>query len=209
MLMTLAGHANPAFRFAAAHGKLKQIKELQKQTHINEKGANGKNALLLAAEQGHADVIEYLLSLKKIDTKVRDKAGNTIFHLAARGGHSNLIPMLAKKIGTKLVNTRNTYNETPLHLALYNPDMATAAALISEGDDPNITFKKEYSALQVAVQMNSYKITINLINAGAKIRDADITVAEKFAGQALIDTLKDKQNETPQQPNAQKKAAPA
>lgn len=103
-----------------------------------------KTPLLLAAEEGHVQTVEFLLQ-HKADVRATDPVGMTALHLAAWMGHVRVVSALLneeedhqyKKAGV-LVNARNHIGQTPLHGAALCAHYAVVCLLLKHGADPNI-----------------------------------------------------------------------
>ncbi|XP_048246378.1 serine/threonine-protein phosphatase 6 regulatory ankyrin repeat subunit A-like [Haliotis rufescens] len=66
------------------------------QGNLNGKDGNGRTGLMMAAYQGHRDVVEYLVS-KGADLTLVEKGGDTILHAACRGGDINIVKCVLSK----------------------------------------------------------------------------------------------------------------
>ncbi|KAL5457262.1 hypothetical protein EMCRGX_G034509 [Ephydatia muelleri] len=89
----------------------------------------------LAAEEGHVDILECLLS-HPIGAKLcstADAAQNTPLHIAAREGKLDVVSILLR-VGVQ-VDARNEVNKTPIHLAAENGHAAVVARLIEHDPD--------------------------------------------------------------------------
>eukprot|EP00112_Aurelia_sp_Birch-Aquarium-sp1_P018760 Seg453.1 transcript_id=Seg453.1/GoldUCD/mRNA.D3Y31 product=Myotrophin protein_id=Seg453.1/GoldUCD/D3Y31 len=90
--------------WAVKNGDMDQLKVLieEKNTSVKVELLNGRMAIHYAADYGHADVIEYLVS-KGADVNIPDKYGITPILAAIYEGHDNCVKALlsagAKKDG--------------------------------------------------------------------------------------------------------------
>ncbi|XP_048247082.1 uncharacterized protein LOC124125011 isoform X2 [Haliotis rufescens] len=66
------------------------------QGNLNGKDGNGRTGLMMAAYQGHRDVVEFLVS-KGADLTLVEKGGDTILHAACRGGDINIVKCVLSK----------------------------------------------------------------------------------------------------------------
>ena len=67
---------------------------------INVKNNRGWTPLHWAANNGHATIVEYLLT-KGAEINVKDNRGRTPLHLAADNGRKDVVALLQTKSGTK------------------------------------------------------------------------------------------------------------
>ncbi|PPQ84972.1 hypothetical protein CVT26_008089 [Gymnopilus dilepis] len=55
---------------------------------------DGRTSLMLAADRGHFDVVEYILLCQDVDINAIDNAGHTALHLATSEGHGAVVKLL-------------------------------------------------------------------------------------------------------------------
>ncbi|KAK4219681.1 hypothetical protein QBC37DRAFT_367794 [Rhypophila decipiens] len=90
----------------------------------------GKTVLHLAAEYGHAHVVQTLLG-RRMDVNLRDDMGDTALHLAARHGHHSVIQVLVASNAT--LDIRNSSGRTALQLSVIKGDIETVQLLLDQG----------------------------------------------------------------------------
>ncbi|XP_070000625.1 transient receptor potential cation channel subfamily A member 1-like [Penaeus vannamei] len=109
---------NP-LHFAAKLGRYNTVKKLLESEDgffiLNQWNSEGKTALHLASQAGHARVVQLLLS--KGALLHRDHQGRTPLHLAAEGGHTRAITAILA-IHAHTLNQRDKDGNTALHLAV-------------------------------------------------------------------------------------------
>lgn len=97
-------------------------------------GANGINALSLAAQHGHLDVT--LLLLEHGSKQVPNTSGEYPIHLAAAAGHAEVCQLLASR-AKETLNIADKYNEwTPLFHAAHKGRLEALKVLLQAGSDP-------------------------------------------------------------------------
>ena len=76
---------------AADRGDLREVKRLVEKKHadVNAKDKDGWTAGMEAAENGHLEVVEYLVE-NGMDVNARDKDGNTAGMVAAQYGYHEI-----------------------------------------------------------------------------------------------------------------------
>lgn len=122
---------------AARTGKLKALNALLSSgANVDSRDQIGFTPLMEAAREGRKEVIEALLA-KGANPKA--KAGSnglelTALHLAAIGGHADVIELLASK-GVDL-NAADRVGNTPMLWGLYEQQIETALLLHRLGADP-------------------------------------------------------------------------
>ncbi|CAG0894858.1 unnamed protein product [Darwinula stevensoni] len=90
----------------------------------------GYTALHLAAQNGHASVVEVLLK-SGVNRNVTNKMEKTPLHLAATEGHANICEILIKQ--GALVNLKDMLQMTPLHWAVDRNHYEVAELLLRYG----------------------------------------------------------------------------
>ncbi|XP_067653298.1 putative ankyrin repeat protein RF_0381 [Haliotis asinina] len=82
---------------------------------INSRGCNEKTPVMMAAENGHKDVVEVLVN-EGANKSLVDTNGNNILHAACRGGNMKLVKYVVSQ-GAVDINARNTLGDTAADIA--------------------------------------------------------------------------------------------
>nr|XP_014429644.1 ankyrin repeat and death domain-containing protein 1B isoform X5 [Pelodiscus sinensis] len=150
--------------FAALNNNVEIVNYLLQELQLmdlNKLDEKGKRPFLLAAEKGHVEMINSLISLK-LFTSEKDKEGNTALHLAAKNGHQKVLKVLLQKWEEK--NELNQNGETPFYLAVEGGHEKCAKLLLEAGSDINISNKHNSNALHVAIQNGHTSLVTFLIS---------------------------------------------
>ena len=143
---------------AARAGSVEAVKALAKaDANVNAKETwNGQTALMWAAAEGHAPVVETLLEFGA-DLHARSNGGTTPFMFAVRKGNIRPVQaMLAKGAG---VNEKRPDLASPLLVAIVNGYEDVVDLLLEKGADPNA----EGGSTQLTVQgMRAQELKIQL-----------------------------------------------
>ena len=170
---------------AARQGDAAAVESLLKQgTNPNTAAGDGMTALHWAAERGHQEVVELLISSGAVvDPKTRI-GKYTPLHLASRSGHGGATRLLLKA-GSNPNATTTTSGVTPLHLAAAAIGGADAvAALLEHGADANATEASSgQTPLIFAAAYNRAASVAKLLDHGA---DASITTEVVDVIQSLL-----------------------
>ncbi len=157
------------FFAAAISGDLDELKYgLQTGTPypVDMKNAEGKTALMLAAEAGQLEAIKYLLT-RKPDLNLTDPEGNHALLLALTKDKS-AAALLLIAAGSD-VNAHNSSYTYPIHWAAHNGDLDAVKALAEKNADLNVRNKKdELTAAYYAVANDRGAVLEFLITAGAR-----------------------------------------
>ncbi|XP_049722041.1 ankyrin repeat and death domain-containing protein 1B isoform X10 [Elephas maximus indicus] len=154
-----------ALHFAAQSNSVRIAEYLIQDLHLkdlNQPDEKGRKPFLLAAEKGHVEMIETLISLN-LHTLEKDKEGNTALHLAAKHGHSPAVQVLLTQ--WQEINETNENGETPFLLTVEGGHEECSKVLLAAGSDINIPDKQGKTALAVASRSNHSLVVDMIIKA--------------------------------------------
>jgi ankyrin repeat protein len=195
---------NAAFFNAVEEGSIERIKNLfnfkeSKDERIedflsDDKDSIGAKALISAARNGHAEVVELLINCgAKPSFKQFDYKGNTALMLAAKGGHAEIVELLMDKDAR--AHLTNIYKEgaTALSFAVEKGRAEIVKLLCKYGkDDVNIMSGKYYfeeTPLMKAINRYSKAKYFE-----ANVSELDAEGAEELLEELNIDASKDNLN---------------
>jgi hypothetical protein len=134
---------------------------------INNRDADGWSALHWCCANGWRDCAQLLLE-RGIKTTFLDKQGRSVYHLAARFGHSDLLKMLIDSDPPKasIEINRQTARSlwTPLHFACFHNHIDTAAVLIEHGANAKLENSDHRVAMHYLYDENHKVCTSKLYN---------------------------------------------
>ncbi|XP_065336688.1 uncharacterized protein LOC135937463 [Cloeon dipterum] len=158
--------------------------------NVNYTDNRGQSALHCAARYGCLDVLQQLILVAGADLEVTDQRGWNALHYACRGWSSRGIysnmPLTHNVNGSEryliaakflhdndihLIKKRTGDEKTALHLAvLENGDLAMIKWLVEElGIDVNAEDSSGHSAMQYAIEQQSWSVVFYLIEFGAAV----------------------------------------
>lgn len=123
---------------AAKKGMLETIRELQRDGYllsVVDTQYHEFTALHYAAQFGHTDVMEFLIS-HDVDTNQKDNMGLTPLHIAAYYGMREAVKVLLRKGANP--NLQDKVGSTPLHLAARKGNKPIILALLDNDADKGI-----------------------------------------------------------------------
>ncbi|XP_004374544.1 ankyrin repeat and death domain-containing protein 1B [Trichechus manatus latirostris] len=195
-----------ALHFAAQSNSVRIAEYLIQDLHLkdlNQPDEKGRKPFLLAAEKGHVEMIEKLISLN-LYTSEKDKEGNTALHLAAKHGHSPAVQVLLTQwheinetnelnVNALQIATRNGHGslvnfllgenvhlhqkvepkESPLHLAVINNHITVVHSLLSAQHDTDILNQRQQTPLHVAAEIGNVEMVETLLKAGCNLKIVD------------------------------------
>lgn len=126
-----------AARTAASTGDLITLKELfdKYPKSLKSRDASGVRPLHLAAENGHVDVVKYLIE-SNADAQVNkaDDDARNVLHWACWKGHYDIVLYLLQNTGIRL-DTPTRTGWTALHYAAFSGSIDTVKVLLEYGAD--------------------------------------------------------------------------
>ncbi len=148
---------------------------------VNVANAIGYTPLLIAAENGHCEIVELLLQ-KGAEVNHQDRNGYSALMFAAFLGHEKMVEVLLNA-GAQ-VNDKNNRNLTPLLLAMegHKAEISEGKTncyhlnvfelLLRKGADANSQYSKKHASrteyiLEVAIEFGDNEITSLLLQYGA------------------------------------------
>jgi Ankyrin repeats (3 copies)/Ankyrin repeat len=174
--------ANPlGFYYASGFGLCSGLEMLMRvNAPVHEKRAIFGQALLPAAQQGNAPVVQLLLS-DDADITMHDANGRAALHHAAWNGHEKVVEMLLK-VETMDVTMQSTHGLTALHYAAWTGHEKVVEMLLKvETMDVTIQTKEGWTALHCAARHGHEKVVEMLL----KVETMDVTMQNKRGRTAL------------------------
>ncbi|XP_071115609.1 ankyrin repeat domain-containing protein 50-like [Haliotis cracherodii] len=143
----------------------------QDMVGINSRGWKERTPIMLAAVNGHKDVVELLVS-EGADTSLLSKKRYSLLHCACRGGHVEVVKYVLSQdmVG---INSRGWKERTPIMLAAVNGHKDVVELLVSEGADTSLLSKKRYSLLHCAcrggqVEVVKYVLSQDMVDINSR-----------------------------------------
>uniref|UniRef100_A0A8C5RWV4 Ankyrin repeat and death domain containing 1B n=1 Tax=Laticauda laticaudata TaxID=8630 RepID=A0A8C5RWV4_LATLA len=182
--------------FAAQNNGVRIVNYFIRDLHLmelNKPDEKGRKPFLLAAEMGHEEMIDELITLN-LFTSEKDKEGNTALHLAAKNGHRDVLEILLQQ--WEDINELNQNCETPFYMAVEGGHEKCADLLLEAGSDINILnkvcrytflnniilyiYKRHQTPLHLAADLGNVEIIETLLKAGC-----DFSMVDKQGKTAL------------------------
>ncbi|XP_051526903.1 transient receptor potential cation channel, subfamily N, member 1 [Myxocyprinus asiaticus] len=151
---------------------LSNVSTNQLQTTINKHSKNGWSPLLLAAEQGHTEVVRVLLQ-NNARVDVFDEEGKAALHLAAEQGHQDIVDILLSH--KAFVNAKTKLGLTPLHLSAQSGTSRLVRLLVEthQASIDALSLRKQ-TPLHLAAISGQLDVCNSLLSLNADITATDI-----------------------------------
>jgi ankyrin repeat protein len=138
------------------YNKVKQILAAGIDVDVTE---DTKTALMLAAKEGHQNIVKLLLE-NGANINKKNKSHNTALHFAVFNKHNNIVKLLIEK-GAE-INAKGYAGQTPLVLAAEIDNIEAAKLLIQKGADIKAVDHASCTALTYAI-LHENKELINIL----------------------------------------------
>ncbi len=150
-------------------------------------------ALIVAANQGHGEIVESLLA-KGAHENDQEEKGCTALMYAARNGHTSIVESLLAKGAD--VNAQNEKGSTAIMFAARNGHTAIAESLLARGADVNVhATNNGTTALILAAGNGHSEVVASLLANGAEVNSGDgdgdsaLILAAKKGYKEIVDSL--------------------
>ncbi|XP_027628732.1 nuclear factor NF-kappa-B p105 subunit [Tupaia chinensis] len=140
---------------------------------INMRNDLYQTPLHLAVITRQEDVVEDLLRAGA-DLSLLDRLGNSVLHLAAKGGHDKVLSVLLKhKKAPLLIDRPNGEGLNAIHVAVVSPSLQCLLLLVAAGADVNAQERKSgRTALHLAVEQDNISLAGCLLLEGDALVDS-------------------------------------
>ncbi|XP_067653568.1 ankyrin repeat and SOCS box protein 2-like [Haliotis asinina] len=132
-------HATPSpaagrdLYYASSRGDLETVKRILAEGHvdINYRGDYSKTPVMMAAQIGHRDVVEFLMG-RGADMSLVDRGGNNVLYFACAGGDLETVKLILS-MNVVDINVRNNYGYTAADWARGRRHQRVLDLLVSRG----------------------------------------------------------------------------
>ncbi|XP_046333914.2 serine/threonine-protein phosphatase 6 regulatory ankyrin repeat subunit A-like [Haliotis rufescens] len=145
----------------ACHGGNKAVvQHLVSPSNINTRGEKGWTPIMIAAASGHQSVFDLLVA-KQADLSLVNNNGNSLLHLACRGGNKAIVSHL---VSPSNINTRGHIGWTPIMTAALNGHQSVFDLLVAKQADLSLVNNNGYSLLHYACEGGDKAIVSHLVS---------------------------------------------
>jgi len=160
--------ANEELYLASENGLLDLVKRLiieakpNCKPDVNFKGPDFKTPLYAAVSEGHRDVVDFLLR-SGANPEIRTLCERTPLHIAWLRGHTNILKLLIK-VSPELINSIDSYGNTPSHYASKYGNWETLSYLLKYNPKLFLKNNKEKTPIDVAYDAEIIDIFGKFVN---------------------------------------------
>ena len=176
---------NTAFFTAAAKGDTQTVEQLvnSQQVPVDAQNDQGKSALMLAAENGHLNLVKWLVD-NGSDLNAVDQDNETALILAAKKGYLLIIIYL---LDHKADSTLKNLNGLTAFLEAIMNDQSDAAQKIFEKTKKNIAQADLNKALEVSDQKNNKDMSdwLKNVTTGKPAKISEESLQKKYNSRQL------------------------
>ena len=138
---------------------------------VDTKSADGRTPIFFACQNGHFDIVQYLIEEAQCNPLHVDNSGWMLVHYATLNGHLRIVRFIIKVFKDQnrdpFCKTYNLIGSTPLHLACDQDHFNIVQYLISEEHcNPSCEDKNRETPLHYACQRNQPHIVQYLLSTG-------------------------------------------
>ncbi|XP_067653296.1 ankyrin repeat domain-containing protein 50-like [Haliotis asinina] len=128
---------------------------------INSRGVSNRTPVMVAAYEGHKDVVELLVK-HRADMSLTTRFGNNILYLACEQGYSDIVKYLLS-LKCVDINIRGWNQRTPVTVAAYKGHKKVVELLVKHGADLSLATAKGNSILHMACSQGEYDVVKYLV----------------------------------------------
>ncbi|XP_048244328.1 uncharacterized protein LOC125376359 isoform X3 [Haliotis rufescens] len=145
---------------ACQGGNTAIVQHVMSRTNINSTGRHGSTAVMKAAEYGHQSVFDLLVS-NQADLTLVDTSGDSLLHLACRGGNTAIVQHV---LSPSNINSRGEYGRTAAMQAAVNGHQSVFDLLVSNQADLTLVDTSGDSLLHLACEGGNTAIVENVLS---------------------------------------------
>lgn len=159
------------------YDQFKKIMMENEQIDVNYRDESGNYLIFYAIIKNNIEIINLILE-KECRTDVNDQEGRSLLYLPIKYGYDDILKLLLEHnkhvIGISIVDLKDSFNNIPLHYAIFFKNINAIDILLNHNSNLNITDKDGNNSLHLAV----YTKNLSICN---KIIDKDININAKTA----------------------------
>ncbi|XP_067653167.1 putative ankyrin repeat protein RF_0381 [Haliotis asinina] len=164
---------NKILHFASRAGHVDVVKYVLSLpvVDINSRGWKDMTSAMMAAENGHKDVVE-LLFRNLANMSLKGLYGNTILHYASRAGHVDVVQYILS-LSVVDINSRGRKDMTPVMMAVGKGHQEVVKLLVGQGASVSLQDNRGNNILHIAcrgghVEMVKYVLSQSMADINSR-----------------------------------------
>ena len=162
-------------KYILEENKDKGIQE-QVEAAVKAKDEFNRSPLHYACENGHLNIVKYLIEKQNVNKEAKDRDGWTPLYCACENGHLNVVQYLIEKQNVNK-EAKDDKDRTPLHYACANDQLDVVSYLIEKQHvNKEATDEDDYTPLHYACEnghLNIVKYLIEQQHVNKEAKDED------------------------------------
>ncbi|XP_071102782.1 uncharacterized protein [Haliotis cracherodii] len=151
---------NSLLHLACQGGNTAIVQHVLSPSNINSRGLRGSTPVMVAAVSGHQSVFELLMS-NKADLTLVDTSGDSLLHLACRGGNTAIVQHVLSPCN---INSRGIQRYTPVMVAAVSGHQSVFDLLVSNQADLTLVSTSGDSLLHLACRGGNTAIVQHVLS---------------------------------------------
>ncbi|XP_046562244.1 ankyrin repeat domain-containing protein 50-like [Haliotis rubra] len=155
---------NNILHCACRRGDMEAVKYIlsQKMVDVNSYGPRKKTPLMVAAEHGHKEVVELLVT-HGADLSLSVKGRDDILHIACNRGQFDVVKYLLS-LNSVDINSRGYKKRTPVMAAAEHGHKEVVELLVTHGADLSLSVKGRDDILHIACKSGQFDVVKYLLS---------------------------------------------
>ncbi|XP_071102744.1 uncharacterized protein [Haliotis cracherodii] len=153
-------HGSGIIHLACGGGNTAIVQHVLSPSNINSRGRHGWTAVMVAAVSGHQSVFDLLVS-NQADLTLVDTSGDSLLHLACRGGNTAIVQHV---LFPSNINSRGEYGWTAVMQAAVSGHQSVFDLLVSNQADLTLVDTDGDSLLHLACQGGNTAIVQHVLS---------------------------------------------
>ncbi|XP_067661916.1 putative ankyrin repeat protein RF_0381 [Haliotis asinina] len=181
---------------ACLGGDVKVVKYVlsQNMLDINSREQCGRTAVMLAAENGHKDVVELLVE-KGADLSLVDETADNVLHCACRGGDAGVVKYILSKNRVD-IDRRGLHELTPIMMARRCKHREVVELLLSKRADGSLRYYNHINMLLSAcregdVEVVKFVLSQNIVDVDSRghRKKTPVLLAAEYGHKEVVELL--------------------
>ena len=154
------------------YNELKKKVENNEYIDLNLRDENGNYLIIYAILKNKLEIIKLLIN-KGARIDIIDQEGRSLIYIPIKYGYNDIIKLLLeydkKNVGLSIIDTKDKYQNIPLHYAIFFKNIEALKDLLEAGSNPNITDADSNNSLHLAIFSRNIEICKRVLEKDVNI----------------------------------------